>query len=69
MQKDGTLCRRACNLDTRTGGHIIDLLFELNREEGTTLVLVTHNLHLATYTGRILTLKGGKLVEDRSIPV
>ena len=37
------------NLDTETGMHIIDLLFELNQQEGTTLVLVTHDLSLADH--------------------
>jgi putative ABC transport system ATP-binding protein len=55
------------NLDEETAKNVTDLLFEINQEKGTTLVLVTHNLHLAAYTGRILTLKGGKLVEDRAI--
>ncbi len=50
------------NLDTRTGGHIVDLLFELNREEGTTLVLVTHDRTLADRCGRCLTLEAGALV-------
>jgi putative ABC transport system ATP-binding protein len=50
------------NLDTRTGGHIVDLLFELNREEGTTLVLVTHDRALADRCGRCLTLEAGALV-------
>ncbi len=50
------------NLDTRTGGHIVDLLFELNREEGTTLVLVTHDRSLADRCERCLTLEAGALV-------
>ena len=50
------------NLDTRTGGHIIDLLFELNREEGTTLVLVTHDQELADRCQRRLVLEAGELV-------
>ena len=50
------------NLDTRTGSHIIDLLFELNREEGTTLVLVTHDLKLAERCDRQLELEAGALV-------
>ena len=50
------------NLDTRTGGHIVDLLFELNREEGTTLVLVTHDRTLADRCERCLTLEAGALV-------
>ena len=40
------------NLDTKTGAHIIDLLFELNREEGTTLVLVTHEQCGSAWPGR-----------------
>lgn len=52
------------NLDTRTGGHIADLLFELNREEGTTLVLVTHDQTLADRCQRRLRLAAGALVTD-----
>jgi len=52
------------NLDTRTGDHIIDLLFELNREEGTTLVLVTHDQVLADRCQRRLRLDGGALVQE-----
>jgi putative ABC transport system ATP-binding protein len=50
------------NLDTNTGAHIIDLLFELNREEGTTLVLVTHEQRLASRCQRRLQLEAGELV-------
>jgi putative ABC transport system ATP-binding protein len=52
------------NLDEENAHHITDLLFGMNKEEGTTLVLVTHNLDLAQRTNRILRMKGGKLVED-----
>ncbi|MDE0951943.1 MAG: ABC transporter ATP-binding protein [Halioglobus sp.] len=52
------------NLDTRTGEHIIDLLFELNREEGTTLVLVTHDAALAGRCQRRIRLDGGALVKE-----
>jgi putative ABC transport system ATP-binding protein len=52
------------NLDTVTGEHIIDLLFELNREEGTTLVLVTHDQPLAARCQRRLRLDGGVLVTE-----
>jgi putative ABC transport system ATP-binding protein len=52
------------NLDTKTGAHIIDLLFELNREEGTTLVLVTHEERLAGRCERRLCLEAGELVDD-----
>ena len=51
------------NLDTRTGAHIVDLLFGLNREEGTTLVLVTHDMSLAERCQRRLVLEAGELVE------
>jgi putative ABC transport system ATP-binding protein len=52
------------NLDTITGERIIDLLFELNREEGTTLVLVTHDQALADRCQRRLRLDGGALVRE-----
>jgi putative ABC transport system ATP-binding protein len=50
------------NLDTETGAAIIDVLFELNRELGTTLVLVTHDEKLAARCGRALRLRAGRLV-------
>jgi len=52
------------NLDTRTGERIIDLLFELNREEGTTLVLVTHDQALADRCQRRLRMDAGALVTE-----
>jgi putative ABC transport system ATP-binding protein len=52
------------NLDTRTGTHIVDLLFELNREEGTTLILVTHDQSLADRCERRLCLDAGALVNE-----
>ncbi len=52
------------NLDQETGAMVEDLLFRLNREAGTTLVLVTHDLELASRAGRILKLRGGRVVED-----
>jgi putative ABC transport system ATP-binding protein len=52
------------NLDKTTGDYIIDLLFELNREEGTTLVLVTHDNALADLCQRRLRLDGGALVQE-----
>jgi putative ABC transport system ATP-binding protein len=54
------------NLDAETSEKIENLLFDLNKEAGTTLVLVTHNSELASRTGRIIRLKGGKMVEDSS---
>ena len=53
------------NLDTDTGRAVIDLLFELNAQTGTTLVLVTHDERLAERCSRVLRLAGGKLVDDR----
>lgn len=50
------------NLDTETGRSIIDLLFELNAQGGTTLVLVTHDERLAERCGRIIRLDSGRLV-------
>ena len=52
------------NLDTETGAHIIDLLFEMNREQGATLVLVTHEQRLAQRCGRRLRLHAGELVGE-----
>ncbi len=52
------------NLDSRTGGHVIDLMFELNCNSSTTLVLVTHDETLAARCDRIIGLDGGLLVSD-----
>jgi putative ABC transport system ATP-binding protein len=54
------------NLDTKTGGEILDLLERINREVGSTLVMVTHDAEAAGVCQRILSLKDGKLVSDRS---
>jgi putative ABC transport system ATP-binding protein len=51
------------NLDAETSEKIENLLFDLNKQAGTTLILVTHNAELAARTGRIISLKGGKMVE------
>ncbi len=52
------------NLDENTGARIIELLFEVNREKNTTLVLVTHDLTLAQRCDRVLQLHGGQLEES-----
>lgn len=52
------------NLDTETGEMIENLIFDLNKEQGTTLVLVTHDLELAAKTQRIIHIKGGKIQEE-----
>lgn len=53
------------NLDSRNGSHIFDLLIKLNREHGTTLLLVTHDHHLADLADRKISLSDGRIVEDR----
>lgn len=53
------------NLDEETAEDITKLIFDMNKELGTTLVLVTHNHELAQKTDRILYLKAGKIVEDK----
>ncbi|HET6765024.1 MAG TPA: macrolide ABC transporter ATP-binding protein, partial [Longimicrobiaceae bacterium] len=52
------------NLDAATGARIIALLEELNREHGTTLVLVTHDPDLAARAGRVIRLADGAVVSD-----
>ncbi|MHA6247874.1 ABC transporter ATP-binding protein [Pontibacter sp. CAU 1760] len=56
------------NLDEETGEKVEQLLFDLNRASGTTLVLVTHDLELAEKTQRIIRIKGGTLVADTGAP-
>jgi putative ABC transport system ATP-binding protein len=55
------------NLDSRTGEHVIDLMFELNRDSSTTLILVTHDKSLAARCDRIIGLDGGLLVSDEKV--
>lgn len=50
------------NLDEKSSKNVEDLLFEINKEQNTTLVLVTHNLELADKTNNIIKLKGGKII-------
>ena len=52
------------NLDSHTGEHISDLLFELNQERGTTLVLVTHEERLAHRCRRLIRIEGGRLIDS-----
>ena len=56
------------NLDGDTAKTMVDLIFGLNRERGTTLVLVTHDLELAGLCGRIIRLRGGAVVSDTAKP-
>jgi putative ABC transport system ATP-binding protein len=55
------------NLDTATGAKVIDLLFDLNREFSTTLVLVTHDERLAKRCDRIIKLVAGEIADDSVI--
>jgi predicted ABC-type transport system involved in lysophospholipase L1 biosynthesis ATPase subunit len=52
------------NLDSTNGQLVLDLLIELNRREGATLLLVTHDHDLAVHADRILTLRDGLIVSD-----
>jgi putative ABC transport system ATP-binding protein len=54
------------NLDAETSEKVVKLLFDLNKEAGTTLVVVTHDLELAAKTQRIIKIKGGKIIADSS---
>jgi putative ABC transport system ATP-binding protein len=53
------------NLDSATGAAIIDLLFALNRERGTTLLLVTHDATLAARADRVVSLRDGRIAGER----
>ena len=52
------------NLDSRNGRHVFDLMLELNRRRGTTLVLVTHEHELAALADRRISLRDGRIVSD-----
>ncbi len=52
------------NLDSANGQHVLELLLQLNREEKTTLVLVTHDRELAQYADRVVLLRDGRIVSD-----
>ena len=49
------------SLDAATGESVIQLMFELNREHGSTLVLVTHDTHIAARCGRVITIAAGRI--------
>lgn len=52
------------NLDDETSGPIVDMLFDLNATAGTALVLVTHDAELARRAGRVITMRGGRILSD-----
>ncbi|WP_143962648.1 ABC transporter ATP-binding protein [Litoribacter populi] len=55
------------NLDTETGEMIENLIFDLNKQQGTTLILVTHDHELAKKTNKIIQIKGGKIQEEQYV--
>jgi len=57
------------NLDEDTGEKVIQLLFELNKDAGTTLVIISHDLDLANRTQQILRLKGGQILTNERTAV
>lgn len=57
------------NLDEETGEKVIKLLFDLNKEAGTTLVIISHDLDLANRTQQILRLKGGQVLANQRTDV
>lgn len=57
------------NLDQETGDRVVQLLFDLNKEANTTLVIVSHDMELAQKTQRIMGLKGGKIVSNQTVAV
>jgi putative ABC transport system ATP-binding protein len=56
------------NLDTSTGEHVIELMFELTRDHGTTLMLITHDMDLAARCRRSLHLVDGRIEEPQTVP-
>jgi putative ABC transport system ATP-binding protein len=55
------------NLDSRNGRHVFDLMLEMNRRRGTTLVLVTHEQELANRADRRISLRDGRVVADEAL--
>ncbi len=52
------------NLDSKTGKFVMDFLGNLNREEGKTVILITHDLHLIKYAKRVIYLKDGVIIKE-----
>ena len=55
-------------LDTKTSAEIMDILPSLNRKQGLTVIVVTHEPDVAAYAGRVLTLRDGQLISDGRPP-
>jgi putative ABC transport system ATP-binding protein len=52
------------NLDSNTGKFVMDFLHDLNKKEGKTIILVTHDLYLVKYARRVIHLKDGMIIKD-----
>lgn len=52
------------NLDAQTGDRVVQLLFDLNKEAGTTLIIVTHDMNLARRCNQLMRLQGGRILES-----
>lgn len=57
------------NLDSRNGQHIFELLIEMNRKRGTTLILVTHEKELAAAADRVIELRDGRVIRDEEFKI
>src|SRR5499426_399087 len=55
------------NLDSRTSKEIMELLRELNRDHGVTIIVVTHDPGIASYTDRVVTMRDGRVVSDETV--
>lgn len=53
------------NLDSRTGQEVIDMLVRVRRETGKTVIIITHDRHVASHADRIVEIKDGKVISDR----
>ncbi len=56
------------NLDAATGGEIVRILRDINREEGVTIVMVTHNTDIVSATDRVVRMVGGVITDDTPAP-
>ena len=56
------------NLDTRTSHEIMETLTKLNREQGVTIIVVTHEADIAAYADRVLTMRDGEIISDARNP-
>ena len=53
------------NLDSRTGKEVIETLVRINKESGNTVVIITHDKHIASHAGRVIGIKDGKIKSDK----